>query len=368
MINKPITMYTKSIFICFAAAALYACGPVKKDKATITADITGLKDSVVYLSIPVADSAKTDTLRVKDGKFSWTGEVDGPTKVFLMFPTRYADFFLENADIHITGHADSLSNLTVTGSASQDEYKAYEASLKSITDQEDKLYGKYEEVQKNDSAKGAWEEQLAELRQQRRTKTMHYIAANPKSPVSVSKLADMAVMGEYKQLDSLYQLLDASAQQTSTGQRLGTRIATLKKSAIGEPMIDFTQPDVDGNPVNLSDFKGKYVLLDFWASWCGPCRAENPNVLKAYNAYKDKNFTVVGVSLDDKGEKWREAIKEDGMPWIQLSDLKGFRNDVAKEYGIQAIPSTFLLNPEGIIIAKNLRGEALHKKLAELLN
>jgi peroxiredoxin len=132
-------------------------------------------------------------------------------------------------------------------------------------------------------------------------------------------------------------------------------------------MIDFTQPDVNSKPVKLSDFKGKYILLDFWASWCGPCRAENPNVLKAYNTYKDKNFTVIGVSLDDSGEKWRKAIEEDGMPWIQLSDLKGFRNEVASQYGIQAIPSTFLLNPEGVIIAKDLRGEALHKKLGELL-
>ena len=361
-------MQLKSIFICLSAAAICACGQMKKHQATITADITGLKDSVVYLSIPVADSAKTDTIPVKDGKFTWTGETTEPVKVFLMFPTRYVDFFLENADIHITGHADSLSNLKITGSASHDENGVYETSIKSITDQEEKLYGKYEEVKDNDSAKGAWEEKAAELRKQRRTATMHYITAHPKSPVSLSLLSDMAVMGEYKQLDSLYQLLDASAQKTAVGGRLTARIAILKKSAIGEPMIDFTQPDVNGKPVKLSDFKGKYVLLDFWASWCGPCRAENPNVLKAYNAYKDKNFTVVGVSLDESGEKWREAINQDGMPWIQLSDLKGFRNEVAHQYGIQAIPSTFLLNPEGVIVAKNLRGEALHKKLQELLN
>lgn len=361
-------MHIRSIFICLSAAAISACSQGKKQQATITAEITGLKDSVIYISIPVADSAKTDTIPVKDGKFTWTGEAAEPVKVFLMFPTRYADFFLENSDIHITGHADSLDKLKVTGSASHDELMAYQASIKSITDQERQLYGKYEEVQKNDSAKAAWEEEVAAFRKQRRTAMMNYITAHPKSPVSLSLLSDMAVMGEYKQLDSLYRMLDASAQQTAAGARLGKRIAILKKSAIGEPMIDFTQPDVNGKPVRLSDFKGKYVLLDFWASWCGPCRAENPNVLKAYNTYKDKNFTVVGVSLDESGEKWHEAIKEDGMPWIQLSDLKGFRNEVASQYGIQAIPSTFLVSPEGIIIAKDLRGEALHKKLGELLN
>ncbi|MGN7723762.1 redoxin domain-containing protein [Chitinophaga sp. 22620] len=361
-------MHIKSIFFCLSAAALYACGPAKTHKATITADITGLKDTVVYLSIPVADSAKTDTIPVKDGKFTWAGETAEPVKVYLMFPTRFFDFFLENADIRISGHADSLNKLRVAGSASHDEHLAYRASIKHITDQEEQLYGKYEEVKGNDSAKAAWEGQLDVLRKQRRKETMNYITAHPKSPVSLSLLSDMAVTGEYKQLDSLYQMLDTSAQLTAVGGRLGKRIAILKKSAIGEPMIDFAQPDVNGKPVKLSDFRGKYVLLDFWASWCGPCRAENPNVLKAYNTYKDKNFTVVGVSLDDSGEKWRKAIEEDGMPWVQLSDLKGFKNEVASQYGIQAIPSTFLVNPEGVIIAKDLRGEALHKKLEELLN
>lgn len=360
--------HTNKIVTCLMATAVYACGPVKNDNATITGDITGLKDSVVYLSTPVADSAKTDTIRIKDGKFTWTGKVTEPVKAYLMFPDRYVDFFLENADIHISGHADSLSNLKVTGSASQDEFVAYETSLKSITDQEGALYQKYDEVKDNDTAKAALEAKLDELRKQRRGKTMNYITSHPKSPVSLAKLADMAVMGDYKELDSLYQKLDPAAQQTATGQRLAARLAILQKSAIGQPMIDFTQADVNGKPVKLSDFKGKYVLLDFWASWCGPCRGENPNVLKAYNAYKDKNFTVVGVSLDESAEKWNQAIKEDGMPWMQLSDLKGFRNEVASQYGIQAIPSSFLLNPEGIIIAKDLRGEALHKKLAEVLN
>ena len=148
---------------------------------------------------------------------------------------------------------------------------------------------------------------------------------------------------------------------------MANRLAVLKKSAIGQPMIDFTQADVNGKPVRLSDYKGKYVLLDFWASWCGPCRAENPNVLKAYNQFKDKNFTVVGVSLDEKADKWKEAIEKDGMPWMQVSDLKGFRNEVAQQYGIQAIPFSFLIDPQGIIVAKELRGAALHTKLAEIL-
>lgn len=362
-------MHMKRNLSCLlAAAAFYACGPANKPEATITADITGLKDTVIYISQLVADSSKTDTVPVVNGKFTWTGNITEPEKIYLMFPDRYVDLFMEPSHVTITGHADSLTNLHITGSASHDEYQAYQQSQKGIEDQMGKLYENYDKIKDNDSAMAVLESKSKEIRTQRRNGMKRYISEHPKSVVSVSLVTDMAVMGEYKQLDSLYKLLDPAAQQTGAGVRLGKRIAVLKKSAVGEPFIDFTLPDAEGKAVKFSDFKGKYVLLDFWASWCGPCRAENPNVLKAFNAYKDKNFIVVGVSLDDDGEKWKKAIAEDGMPWIQLSDLKGFRNTVAQEYGIQAIPSTFLVSPEGIIVEKDLRGAALHKKLAELLN
>jgi len=133
--------------------------------------------------------------------------------------------------------------------------------------------------------------------------------------------------------------------------------------------MDFTQNDTLGKPVTLSSLRGKYLLVDFWASWCGPCRAENPNVVKAFNKYKEKGFHIIGVSLDNPGqmEKWMKAIHDDGLIWTQVSDLKGWKNEVAIQYGIQAIPQNFLLDPEGKIIAKNLRGEELDSKLAEIV-
>ncbi len=336
-------------------------------RASITAEISGLKDSVVYISIPVADSAKTDTVRVKDGRFTWTGDIAEPQKIYIATPARYIEVFMENAAVQIKGHIDSTDQLKITGSATQLAYEAYKKSIEDLTSQLNTLYGKYHEVKGDDTAEAALEVQLEVLQQQKQERTKAYILAHPESAVSVSMIAEMAVVGEYAPLDSLYRQLKPAAQQTAAGKRLADRLAVLKRSAIGQPMIDFTQTDVTGKPIRLSDYKGKYVLLDFWASWCGPCRAENPNVLKAYNRFKDKNFTVVGVSLDDKADKWKEAIEKDGMPWMQVSDLKGFRNEVAQQYGIQAIPFSFLIDPQGIIIAKELRGAALHAKLAEVL-
>ncbi|RZJ63815.1 MAG: TlpA family protein disulfide reductase, partial [Flavobacterium sp.] len=141
-----------------------------------------------------------------------------------------------------------------------------------------------------------------------------------------------------------------------------------KRRQTGIAATDFTQNDLNGKPFKLSSLRGKYVLVDFWASWCVPCRAENPNLVKAYQKLKDKNFEIVGVSLD-QGSKdaWANAIKQDGLPWIQVSDLNGWKNEVALMYGINSVPQNLLINPQGIIIGKNLRGEELTEKLFELI-
>lgn len=138
-------------------------------------------------------------------------------------------------------------------------------------------------------------------------------------------------------------------------------------TASGTPARDISQPGPDGKTVSLSSLRGKYVLVDFWASWCPPCRAENPNVVAAYNKYKGRNFTVFGVSLDSKKESWLEAIREDGLAWTQVSDLQKWDNAAAQEYGISSIPSNFLVDPQGNIIAQDLHGPALQAKLEEVL-
>jgi peroxiredoxin len=335
-------------------------------KAKVSGNITGLREPSLVFYYPVADSTKGDTVAVKNGKFIWNVAMAHPQKVYVLFPNRMIEFFAERGNIKITGNVDSLDQLKITGSKTQDEAEAFERSLKDITDQEMPLYQKW--------GKGSKEEQMAleakvdELRMQKRARANQYIAAHPKSAFSVSLVSDRAMMGAYNDVKTIYDQLDASAQQTTTGKQIAKRLTVLQRSTIGEPMLNFTQNNTEGQPVRFADFKGKYVFVDFWASWCGPCRAENPNVLKAYNQYKNKNFTVIGVSLDDNGEKWKKAIKDDNMPWTQLSDLKGWKNEVSTYYGIMGIPSSLLIDPQGKIIAKDLRGVALHKKLEEIFN
>jgi len=174
---------------------------------------------------------------------------------------------------------------------------------------------------------------------------------------------------EAGELERLFNLFPDALKNTDLGKQYNAKIAVYKKSAIGANAPDFTLNDPADNPFSFSKFKGKYVLLDFWASWCAPCRKENPNLVKAYNRFKDENFEIVSVSLDyPTGRKnWLNAIEKDGLAWLQVSDLKGWENQAALLYSVRNIPCNFLINPEGVIIEKNLMGEKLNKKLAEIL-
>jgi len=337
---------------------------VSAQQAVITGNIAGLKEDLVVFYYYKGDQPVNDTVKVKAGRFSWKPAITETQKVGAMLFNRYFQFFAEPAKISISG--DSIQNLKVRGSKTQDEYEAYEKTLADLESQLSPLYAQWGSVSKE--AQVALEEKVDSLRQVRRGRNEAYIAAHPGSAFSLSLVADKAMMGSFDDVQAAYGKLDRSVQQSAGGRRIAERLTVLKRSRLGETVPDFIQNDTEGKPVSFSAFKGKYVFVDFWASWCGPCRAENPNVLKAYQAYNAKNFTVLGISLDEKADSWKKAIKEDGMPWTQLSDLKGWKNEVSTYYGIQGIPSSLLVDPQGKIIAKDLRGAALNKKLAELFN
>ena len=357
-----------SLFL--ALLILTACGHLAANHYTVTGDIKGLTDSLVYLQRQVGDSAVRDSAVVKGGKFQFTGDLPMAAEVYIATKKRYVPFYLENADIHLEGNADSLDKVRITGSATQATQDSLTASMRPITDQLDTAYDAYAAADKaKDTASLAIvEAKLDSLRVLRNQATQAFIRTHPASPVSLYQIQSMTYSGSYPELELLFDGLDTVLRSSAMGQYLGKYLAIMKRREVGAKIMDFTQNDLKGQPIRFADYrKGRYVLLDFWASWCGPCRGENPNVLKAYNRFKARNFVVLGVSLDEDSAKWRQAVVKDGMPWTQVSDLKGWKNEVSQQYGIQGIPANFLVDTSGTIIAKNLRGTALEKKLAEVL-
>ncbi|WP_419213625.1 redoxin domain-containing protein [Maribacter sp. X9] len=183
-------------------------------------------------------------------------------------------------------------------------------------------------------------------------------------------LMDIVTQGpiQYDLVGPMYDDLSERMKSSSKVLSWKPELDKAKAYETGEIVAQgFTMDDPNGDPVSLDSYKGKYVLLDFWASWCAPCRAENPNVLAAYEKFRDDDFTILAVSIDTDREAWLKAIKEDGLPWTHISDLKGSDNRAAKAYGVNAIPDNFLINPEGKIVGRGLRGKALHDKLQQLI-
>lgn len=218
---------------------------------------------------------------------------------------------------------------------------------------------------------GQYRTEMAQFKNERRQQEIAFIKAHPDYMVSIEALRDAVgyLPDDIRIYDKLFKGLNKSVRESKDGVALRKTIDGFMAVRIGAVAPLFTSPDTAGLDISLKDLRGKYVLLDFWASWCVPCREENPNVVKAYEQFKDKNFTVLGVSLDqpNKRDAWIKAIKDDGLVWQQVSDLKYWKNEVAQQYSIRSIPQNFLIDPEGKIIAANLRGEDLLQKLQALL-
>jgi peroxiredoxin len=334
-------------------------------------DIKGLKDGVIVFRYYKDSAYRNDSVSIHDGKFTWLAGMQEPQRVnATILPKHHQlSFFSDIGYLQLTAHIDSIQNFALTGSDLQFEADRFNAAVRELSPRQKELLQQLTDAPQE--KRPAIGEQLLALARSRYTENVKkHISEHPRSLFSLQLVKDMAedIAGpKYNTVYPLYSSLPEIVRGTPSGKRIAAMLPILKRSAEGEELANLSQADTSGREVSLSSFKGKYLLIDFWASWCGPCRAENPNVLKAYHTYQSKGFTVVGISLDTDANKWKKAIEEDRLPWTQLSDLKGRENGIAQYYNVRGIPWNILVGPDGRIVAKDLRGFALQEKLSELI-
>lgn len=337
---------------------------------SINGNIKGLPDStMVFLARPGQPSDVLATAYSQKGKFNLFGKIkdeDIYQLNFIGFPVQ-SDVFLTPADLSVTGDVKTLKKLSYQGSVAQNDYQSYTLQFNALKERLAKLaaiINKTPESKKRDSLINIFEKNKQKVLEQ----VELFVKSKPASPVtSFIIYVTSPVNNDMSALEARYASLQPAAKETHYGREIAKLIAASKIGLEGTQAADFTQNDTANNPVSLSSFKGKYVLVDFWASWCGPCRRENPAVVSAFNEFKNKNFTILSVSLDQNKDKWKQAILADNLTWTHVSDLKYWQNEVAQLYHIQSIPANMLIDPTGKIIARNMRGSELYEALGKLL-
>lgn len=333
---------------------------------TIKGTITGLPDRTwLYLRT----NEPIDSCQVIDGRFRMSGQLAEPAvRVFLHTQrfTNYVSFWLENTTVTVTLEAGSFKKGLITGSATQDENKRLMTLHEPINYRIDSLDKRREAIRDPAARKGLLAQRKL-LEQQSTQIDRDWIKAYPASLIATELLNIYVVSWGKAVVQPLYNNLSAAMKATRYGREISDYLALYKGFNVGDPFVDFEQPNPSGRLVKLSQVKGKYTLLDFWASWCGPCLEENSVLKDIYGRYKDRGFAVLGVSLDNNKAGWLSAIKSAQLPWENVTDLRGDKNVVALMYGISGIPDNFLLDEKGIIIARGLRGKALDDKLRQLM-
>jgi peroxiredoxin len=333
---------------------------------TVSGKVEGLANGTVTIATTQDSVIAKGTLQ--GGAFTLKGSVPEPGLYWLVLGEEQPQhIYLENKPITISGSKAQIKQIKIEGSQSHKDFIEFRTIFNPMVGELNALAAQIQR-EGDASKRDIFLSQYDSISKKISSEVGRFVSEKRSSFVSPFLLFVTAELNDdVVVLDQRYQMLDESVRNSKIGRSLKDYIAAQKIGAVGFEAMDFTQSDPTGKPVSLSSFKGKYVLVDFWASWCKPCRYENPTVVKAYKKFNDKNFTVLGVSLDQEKEAWLKAIEKDGLTWTHVSDLQAWDNEVAKQYRIESIPFNFLVDPQGRIVAKNLRGPDLEAKLCELL-
>ncbi len=353
---------------------LASCG-TDSNKYTVSGNLEGVSEgNAVLKKIESADPVVVDSAEIVDGAFSFAGTVEY-AELYLVYVNDNqmpVAFFLEPGDLVISGNIENLQDASVEGSELNTKFKTFNDEVPS-KDRSQALQQEFMAARQsgNQEKMQQLSQEYQSIMEQQQQYYRDFAFANNDNPVGAFLAMNMANSMEPSELEELVVAFEQNIPGHPYVKGMKEMLEPMKKQKeaknaiqVGKAAPLFTLTDMDGNEVSVDDFKGKYVLLDFWASWCRPCREESPNMVKAYKQFGGEDFEIVGVSLDKTSEPWLKAVKDDGMTWTQLHDPKG---DVANIYGVESIPFTLLLDKEGVIIDRNLRGEALQNKLEEIL-
>lgn len=345
-----------------------SCKP-DKDAFIIQGNIKGLKEKFVYLIHPVEAGEKIDTLEVKNGTFKIKGKVTDANIYLLAFGEEYMpiEIFLEPGKFEINGDFADLNHIKVEGGALQTNYDNFYSELAPINDDYERIYDSFSKAKSDSNVVliDSLNIELDSIKDLYYEKAYQYVEKQPVSIVSAKLISEILMaFPDVDRLDPIVNKFDNYVKNSSFGQKITTTLNTIRKTKVGTEAPVFSLLDVEGNEISLDKYKGKYVLIDFWASWCGPCREENPRMVSVFKKYKGKKFDMLGVSIDDNLDQWKKAVIKDQLLWTQVVDDQNISNKV---YGIISIPANILVDPNGIIIGKNLFGRKLENQLEELL-
>lgn len=362
----------KKIFIAIAAIGLFLGSCTSSDQYKLTGKVEGMTEGKVYLS-KLQDNklVKTDSTEMTAAGFSFEGTVTSPDLYYIELEGQRGaiQVFLENTAIAVDANVENLREAKVIGSSNQDILTAFGELQKGFQEKQQALYPEYQKASeaKNQVVMDSVEAEFHKSEADKLTASKDFLKLNGNTVAAAFVAYRITSPLEVAEMEEIYALLGENAQKSSYATLIKDKIEVLKNVTVGQPAPDFTLNTTEGTPLSLSSFKGKVVVIDFWASWCGPCRGENPNVVKMYEELHPKGVEILGVSLDDSKEKWLKAIEDDGLIWNHVSDLKGWGSSAAKLYGVNGIPATVVVDQNGVIVAKNLRGAELKAAVEKLI-